>query len=131
MQIILGAGLSGLSCALHLQTGCKNNDILMLEKESVVGGLCRSYQKEGFTFDYTGHWIHLNDEYCRRFLHDAVPDLLEIERNSIIWSQGRYTAYPYQINTYGLPAETIVECLEGFVDTLRIQEKEDEKDKSN
>ena len=42
--VILGAGLSGLSAAYHLR-----DDYQIFEKESEVGGLCRSIFIDGFT----------------------------------------------------------------------------------
>ncbi|MBU1869372.1 MAG: FAD-dependent oxidoreductase, partial [Candidatus Omnitrophica bacterium] len=47
--IILGAGLAGLSAAYHLQK--QGKECLVFEKESEVGGLCRSKNVGGFTFD--------------------------------------------------------------------------------
>ena len=34
-----------------------------------------------------------------------------IKRNTWIYSRGVYTRYPFQANTYGLPASTIQDCL--------------------
>ena len=45
--LILGAGLAGLSAAWHLQR--KGIDCCIFEKESEVGGLCRSKKINGFT----------------------------------------------------------------------------------
>ncbi len=63
MILIIGAGLAGLSTAYHL--GSKDG-YQICEKEGEVGGLCRSYEKDGFTFDYTGHLLHLRNEYTER-----------------------------------------------------------------
>ena len=54
MILIVGAGLAGLSTAFHLS----DMPHRLYERESEVGGLCRSYRKDGFTFDYTGHLLH-------------------------------------------------------------------------
>ena len=50
MIAIIGAGLAGLSTAYHLK-----KDYSIYEQEHEVGGLCKSYTIDGFTFDYTGH----------------------------------------------------------------------------
>ncbi|PIE05653.1 MAG: hypothetical protein CSA75_03645 [Sorangium cellulosum] len=42
-------------------------------------------------------------------------DTLTLQRRSMIWSNGRYTRYPYQANTYGLSPEVAYECLMGFL----------------
>ena len=54
MILIVGAGLAGLSTAYHLS----GLPYRLYEREQEVGGLCRSYKKDGFTFDYTGHLLH-------------------------------------------------------------------------
>ena len=113
MNIILGAGVSGLSCAYHLKKF--NLPCQLLEKAEQAGGLCRSYQREGFTFDITGHWLHLKNPYTQKLLEQLLPGLAVIRRRAMVRTQGIYTDYPYQINTHGLPPATIVECLEGFI----------------
>jgi len=114
--VIIGAGLTGISAAYHLeQAGCY--DYVILEKEQAIGGLCRSIQHNGFTFDYTGHLLHLNNDHVRSLVERVVgfDTLNTITRASYIYSHNRYTKYPYQINLNGLPADVIVECIEGFV----------------
>lgn len=114
--VIIGGGLTGLSTAYHLE---KNNffDYKIFEKENEIGGLCRSVYQDGFTFDYTGHLLHVNDSYFEKFINDIVgkENLNNIHRRSFVYSQDVYTRYPYQINMYGLPQETIVECIEKFI----------------
>jgi len=113
--VILGAGLTGLSTAYHLE---KNGfyDYKIFEKESQVGGLCRSVQQDGFTFDHTGHLLHINDPYFHDFIKNVVgfEHLDKIERRSFIYSHNTYTPYPYQINLHGLPTNVIADCIEGF-----------------
>ena len=62
-NIILGAGPTGLSIAKKLE---KNT--IVVEKESQVGGLCRSICKDGGVFDIGGHSFHTPHqnvyEYC-------------------------------------------------------------------
>ncbi len=120
--IIVGAGLTGLSTAYHLeQQGFY--DYTIIEKEPTIGGLCRTVQQDGFTFDYTGHLLHASDPYFRSLIERLVglEHFNPITRRSFIYSQGMYTRYPFQINLYGLNAQTIGECIEGFV--LRKQSK--------
>lgn len=114
--VILGAGLTGLSAAYHLE---KKGffDYKIFEKEPHIGGLCRSVQQDGFTFDYTGHLLHVSDPYFKSFLANIVhfENLNTIARRSFIYSQECYTRYPYQVNLHGLPPTTIAACIEGFV----------------
>ena len=110
--LILGAGLSGLSAAYHL----KGEDFLVIEKSDHVGGLCTSEHKDGFTFDQTGHWLHMRDERTKKLFDLLFGDeFVTIERKTFVFSHNVYTQYPFQSNTYGLPPHVIKECVVGFI----------------
>lgn len=114
--VIIGAGLTGLSAAYHLeQQGV--TDYRLLEKEAEVGGLCRSVRQDGFTFDYTGHLLHISDPYVKTLIDNLIglSQFNYIKRESAIYSHGVFTRYPFQVNLYGLPSDVIAECIEGFV----------------
>ena len=116
--LIIGAGLSGLSTAYHLE-----RPYLVCEKENTVGGLCRTIYNNGYYFDLTGHLLHLRDDYFKNLIKRLIGDELAIvQRNAWIYSQNVFTRYPFQSNTYGLPHETVKACLMGFIDTM-IQQK--------
>ncbi|GAB4290276.1 MAG: FAD-dependent oxidoreductase [Myxococcota bacterium] len=108
--LILGAGLTGLSAAYHLKKRWT-----ILEKEREVGGLARSFAKEGFTFDIAGHWLHLRNKYIKGWITRLMGDeLYTIGRRAHVFSNGVFSDYPYQINSYGLPPDIIAENLLGF-----------------
>ncbi len=110
--IILGGGLTGLSAALHLE-----GDWLLVERESRLGGLTRTDERDGFLFDHTGHWLHLRFEHTRALVEELLGDnLLEVERRSAIYSFGRTSPYPFQANLFGLPPEVVRECLMGLIE---------------
>jgi len=113
--LIIGAGLAGLSTAYHLG----ERSYRVIEKEKEAGGLCRSYQKDGFTFDMTGHLLHFRQAAIKALVEGLLDGRLEQHvRRSSIFSHRTYTEYPFQVNTYGLPPEVVRECLMGFIDTL-------------
>jgi protoporphyrinogen oxidase len=115
MIIIVGAGLAGLSTAYHLS----GVPYRLYEREQEVGGLCRSYQKDGFTFDYTGHLLHFRQPEIKALVeHLLAGQLQRHARKSFIYSHQTYTEYPFQVNTFGLPPEVVRECLLGFIETL-------------
>ena len=58
--IILGAGITGLSTAHYLSL--KNNDFLVLEKNSNAGGNISSEKKEGFIIENGPNTVLLNNE---------------------------------------------------------------------
>jgi len=115
MIVIVGAGLAGLSTAYHL------GDVpyRLFERELEVGGLCRSYRKDGFTFDFTGHLLHFRQAEIKALVEKLLAGKLQRHaRKSFIYSCRTYTEYPFQVNTHGLPPEVVRECLLGFVETL-------------
>lgn len=114
--VILGAGLTGLSTAYHLEhAGC--TDYLIFEQEETPGGLCRSVSTNGFTFDHTGHLLHSNDAATRPLVNAFVgtDNLATVTRLAWIESNGCRTPYPFQMYLYGRTPEVIAECIEGFV----------------
>lgn len=123
--VILGAGLSGLSCARHLPEAL---DYGIYEKEASVGGLCRTVAQEGFLFDYTGHLLHLRKQKITSLILSLLKNnLSRINRNSWIYSHQTYSRYPFQANTYGLPAAVVKECVLGFIEA-RLKDNPDKKD---
>jgi len=123
--VILGGGLTGLSTASHLG----GIESVVLEREREVGGLCRTTEEEGFTFDCTGHLLHLRDPRTRDLVERLLPGALAThERNAQIHSKGVLTAYPFQANLHGLPVPVITECVAGFVEALLRREREGEPD---
>lgn len=122
--VILGAGLTGLSTAYHLE-----DNYTLFEKETRPGGLCGSFHENGFTFDYTGHVIHLKTDYGRSLVNDLLGDKLQaIDRDSWVYSHRTYVPYPFQVNTHGLPREVVRDCLIGF---LQAQKNPDRSSPDN
>ena len=114
--VVIGGGLAGVSAAYHLL----DHDPIIFERESSLGGLCRSFTKDGFTFDCTGHLIHLKNPYVKELVATVLPDAFNShERLAAIYSKETMTPYPFQANTYGLPPDVIKECIVGFVDSLQ------------
>ncbi|MCQ6962549.1 phytoene desaturase family protein [Methanolobus chelungpuianus] len=65
--IVVGAGISGLLAALTLSK--HGNRVLVLEKNSFVGGNCNSYMVDGFQVDTGAHAItHLEVGPLRRLM---------------------------------------------------------------
>jgi len=116
--LILGGGLAGLSTAHHLG-GLGVRSRLVVEAKERVGGTAGSVTTGAFTFDYTGHLLHLHDPYGQALILDLLKDnLASHERKAWIYSQGAYTRYPFQANTKGLPPATVAECVAGFLETV-------------
>lgn len=111
---VLGAGLTGLSAALELtRLGVRHR---VFERLGWSGGHAITTLDEGYRFDRTGHLLHLRDAALREEVLGWLDgDCREISRRSVVWSNGVYTRYPFQANTFGLPPAVANECLLGFV----------------
>ena len=124
--VIVGAGLTGLSAAYHLeQQGVR--DILICEQEERPGGLLRSHTDQGYTFDYTGHFLHISNPAFRHFIDDCagLSFFESIERKSAIFMHDVHVPYPIQMHLYGLPAEVIYECVMGYLQRSSRKKKID------
>jgi len=102
--IIIGAGIGGLACgALLAQAGHK---VLILEKNSYIGGACSSYEKNGYLFDRAVHIFSsgLNGQYGVVFKRLGL-DYLQLREhvNEItamkIYKQEGYVQYDFNVNT--------------------------------
>ncbi len=108
--IFIGAGISCLAAARKLR-----GDYIILEAEDRPGGMCRTDKKDGFSFDRTGHLLHLTNPKTKKWLGQLLKQKMELrQRSSWIYSNGVYTRYPFQSHFYGLPAHVAAECLEGI-----------------
>lgn len=114
--VILGAGLTGLAAARYLEM-YGFTDYMLFEKCSRPGGLVKSETVNGFTFDYTGHFLHLNNDEVRQFVdHNVGMESFKLhERRTTVFSHGTYIPYPFQAHLNGLPVSVITDCIEGFI----------------
>ena len=93
MNVILGAGLSGLTAGLILtRAGCRTT---ILEQNNRVGGLARTIRCGEFRFDLGGHRFLTDNRLLLALLADLLAgDLLTVPRKSRICISGRYINYP-------------------------------------
>ena len=114
--VVIGAGLTGLSAAVHL--GERGTAATVLEARDRVGGACRTLERDGFSFDLTGHLLHLarpeSEALLRRL---GVRQALRRQRRRAgVALAGRVTPYPLQIHTHRLPPAIRRDCLLGFME---------------
>ena len=109
MDIIIGAGITGLGYALF----CGHSEYMLIEAEKSVGGYCRTIKRNGFVWDYSGHFFHFRNPYIKEIIMSAITeeDLLFCIKNTKIKYKDRYVDYPFQKNIHQLPKEELLECL--------------------
>ncbi len=115
---ILGGGLTGLTIGYLLKK--QNLDFEILEKNNECGGLCRTMQECGFTFDIAGgHIIFSKDKEVLNFKLDILGDnKVRSKRNTKILYKDVFVKYPFENGLSGLSKEDNFECLNGFVKTI-------------
>lgn len=115
---ILGGGLTGLTL------GSVIRDSHVLEGEREIGGLCRSVEESGFTFDpYGSHVIFSRDDNLLGFMRDSLNgNFLQRRRNTKIFFKGRLVKYPFENGLGGLPEKDRYECLMGFIESRLARE---------
>lgn len=109
MDIIIGAGISGLSYAAF----CWHDDYLIIEQSDRIGGYCKTTERNGFVWDYSGHFFHFKDKDIEEFIAQGIPasDLLTVHKNTQIRYKDRLIDYPFQMNIHQLPQQEFIECL--------------------
>ncbi len=126
--VIVGGGLTGLVAGEQLERA--GISVPVFEREMEAGGACRSVSAEGFTFDYTGHLLHVARPETEAYLQElgAWQKLAVHRRRAAIVIDGHTTPYPVQINTHGLSPEVRRDCLLGFVKAWAAPMEEDPRD---
>lgn len=109
MDIIIGAGISGFSYAAF----CGHNDYLILEQSDKIGGYCKTTERNGYVWDYSGHFFHFKDQEIEQFIAQNISaeDLLTIYKHTQIRYKDRLIDYPFQMNIHQLPQQEFIECL--------------------
>jgi len=92
--VIIGAGPAGLTAAYQLAK--QGRTATVLESDSVVGGISRSAERDGWRFDIGGHRFFTKVQVVEDLWHEILPDedFLLRPRMSRIFYQGKYYDYP-------------------------------------
>lgn len=110
--LVVGAGITGLATAAALgERG--DDDYLVIEADTEIGGDCKTVEKEGFVWDYSGHFFHFKHPEIEAWLRERMPGqrIRKVEKKSFIEYAGRKIDFPFQKNIHQLPHEEFVECL--------------------
>ncbi len=107
--LIVGAGISGLATVAF----GKEKDYLVLERDQEIGGYCKTVKKEGFVWDYSGHFFHFKHPDIEAWLRKRMPgqNIRNVEKLSFISYKGKDIDFPFQKNIHQLPQEEFIECL--------------------
>lgn len=107
--LIIGGGVTGLSLASYLS----KRDYLVLEKESELGGYCKTEIRGDYVWDYSGHFFHFKNEEIKNYVLENIEcDLLQVEKITDIYYNGRIIDFPFQYNINQLDTIEYNECLQ-------------------
>ncbi len=108
-HLIIGAGISGLAFADWVE----GDDYLVCEADTEVGGYCKTIVRDGFVWDYSGHFFHFRHPEIERYLVDRMKGqrVLEVAKDSRIYWKGTLIDFPFQKNIHQLPKQDFIDCL--------------------
>jgi len=99
--IIVGAGIGGLSAGAMLAHG--GHKVMVLEKNSYIGGACSSYEKNGYTFDRAVHLftMGLNGNYGKIFTRlglDYLKFIPGVNESTAMMVYKKEGFFPFNVN---------------------------------
>ncbi len=94
--IIIGAGSAGLAAGWELSRN--GQPVLLVEKEKEVGGLCQTFDLDGYKFDFGGHRFFSKQSEVRKFWEEILGEnLLTRKRLSRIYYRKKFFMYPIKL----------------------------------
>ena len=79
--LIIGAGITGLSLASFLET----DNYLIVDKDSEIGGYCKTTIRNGFVWDYSGHFFHFNNEEIKDYVLKNIECDIKTVKKKVIY----------------------------------------------
>ena len=94
--VILGGGPAGLAAGHALSEAGSN--VLLIERQSRVGGLAKTMEHRGFRFDLGGHRFITDNHQLETLVREILDgELLTVERSSKILLEGKLYDYPISV----------------------------------
>ena len=99
---ILGGGISSLAYSYFL--GKKTT---IIEKESSLGGLCRSFDdNDGVSWDIGPHITFSKNKEILDFITSLAP-MNKLKRSNRVFHDGRFVKYPFENDLFALRIKLI------------------------
>lgn len=92
--VIVGAGITG--CVIGYELSKRGRKVIIVEKDSRVGGLAKSFHYGGgFSFDIGPHRFHTQKEKISSFINNVLKDdSITIFRNTAVYFLEKYYPWP-------------------------------------
>lgn len=111
-NIVLGAGIAGISASYHLKQ--KGIESTVYEKDSDWGGLCGFFEIDGFRFDRFVHFTFTTDEYILGIFEKSSP-LYAHPSISYNYYKGCWLKHPAMSNLASLPTDEKIKIISDFI----------------
>jgi len=117
--VILGAGISGISFAYHLDK--KENSHVIYEKRKSWGGLCDNFILDNrFLFDYFVHLSFSENEYVKKLFNNS-SDYISHYPLANNYYNGYWIKHPVQYNLAPLPIEEKTKVIIDYFNKPKIK----------
>lgn len=120
MDLIVGAGMSGIAYATFT-----NNNYLMIDKDIEIGGYCKTIKRNGYVWDYSGHFFHFRNNDIKELVcrHIDPKNLQKVQKITKIYYKDKYIDFPFQTNIHQLEKQEFIDCLYDLFNTENIEVK--------
>ena len=118
-NLIIGSGMAGLGASYSLRK--KGEECIILEKDATYGGLCGSFEIEGFRFDRFVHLTFTKDEEVNAIFKKSCDLITHIPNPYNIYNRV-WIKYPAQNNLYPLSEDEKKIIIDEFIHRPEISE---------
>ncbi len=114
---ILGAGLAGVELGRKLNK--LREDFFILEKESQIGGICRTNKTGEYYWDFAVHAIYSRNKEVMDYFNLLPLDYEYLNRKAKIFHSGAngrkcIIGYPFEMGIKDLPLKDKLDCIHGY-----------------
>lgn len=123
--VIVGGGISG--CVMGYELARKKYNVIIIEKDTQIGGLAKTFQYGDFAFDIGPHRFYTQKRQISAFIRSILKDdFTVISRNSGVYFLGKYYPWPFRPSaSFNLPLRIVVKsCWELFLMSLKNGKEE-------
>ncbi len=124
-NVVVGGGISGLSFAYELSK--KNEPTILVEKESVTGGLTRSEKINNCYVDMGAHILYGIDTRVIDKIREIVPNKywVNIKRRGKLYIMKKFINWPFNFfSIFQLPFKLLIEIFLDFIEKIFKKKKE-------